>query len=263
MTLVLSEVSKFGVVMVADSAITTTHNEDEKLPSGEKIPKYVRLGSEKVKRIPKYPAGISFYGMGRIAGLPTDIWMEDYLKHEIKDALTLDQVGERFTETVNETFFKHKQHDLGGFHFGAVVDAGTDHAYPILYHIFRDKNDEPFRLQKDNPDGRDIPIDRWRSHLDLGHTYYLRNGLHEPFAVLQDRIFDAMYELTGRYGIQVPYPPTLTVHERFDRLQLGLMCDLISMSNHIASVGRPITSLTIDLDGNVNFSSALNDVSYV
>jgi len=263
MTLVLSEVSKFGIVMVGDSAITTTHYKKDKLPSGDPIPEYVRLGSEKVKQVPNRPIGISFYGMGKIADLPTDVWMNDFLKNKIKAEHPLDDICNLLAENVNEAFAKRMQYDLGGFHVGAILEPGTENAYPVLYHVFRGNQKEKFHLQKDNPDGRGFSAEQWRPHLELGTAYYLRNGLHEPFAVLQNRIFDWIYEVKGKYDIQVPHPQNLVSHERFDRLQVGLMCDFIAMSNHIASVGRPITSLTIDLRGNVAFSSALSDVSYV
>jgi hypothetical protein len=263
MTLVLSEVSKFGVVMVADSAITTTHPEEQKLPSGEPIPKYVRLGSAKIKQVQGLPIGISFYGMGRIGGIPTDVWMDDFLSHNIKVEHTLDDICNILAKDINEAFFRNKQNDLGGFHVGAVLEPGTENAYPILYHIFRGDQKEAFHLQKDNPDGRGFTPQQWRDHLQRGYAYYLRTGLHEPFAVLQQNIFESIYALGEKYEIQIPHPPGLSVHERFDRLQVGLMCDLVAMSNHTASVGRPISSLTISLNGHVTFSSALNDVSYV
>lgn len=263
MTLVLSEVSKFGIVMVADSAITTTHNQKDKLPSGDPIPKYVRLGSEKIKRVPNRPIGISFYGMGKIAGIPTDVWMNDFLNHKIKPEHTLDEICNTLTEDINEAFFMNMQNDLGGFHVGAILEPASQNAYPVLYHIFKERPDEKFHLQKDNPDGRHFTIEEWREKLELGHAYYLRNGMYEQFAVLQEKIIETAHELNEKYGIQIPFPPSLIAHEKFDRLQVGLMCDLVAMSDRIASVGRPISSLTINLKGNVTFSSALGDVSYV
>jgi hypothetical protein len=71
---------------------------------------------------------------------------------------------------------------------------------------------------------------------------------------------DSIYALAGRHDIQIPFPPGLPSQERFNRLLVGLMCDLFAMSNRVASVGRPISSLTIDLGGSVSFSSALSDL---
>ena len=262
MTLVLSEVSKFGIVMVGDSAITTTHEENDRLPSGDHVPPYSRFGAQKVKQVPNLPIGISFYGMGRIAKIPTDLWMDDFFAHKVQQNSTLGEICNTLIENVNEAFFMNMQNDLGGFHVGAILHPGTDQAYPVLYNIFREDRQHPFRLQKDNPDGRGLTIEQYRQALNNGTAFYLRNGMHEAFSAVQNNIIDSIYQLVGRHDIQIPYPPGLAAHEKFNRLQVALMCDLISMSSKTASVGRPISSLTIDLNGRVTYSSALNNFSY-
>jgi hypothetical protein len=266
MTLILSEASRFGVVMVGDSAITSTPNKDLKLPSGSSVPEFIRLGAQKVKAVKNKPIGISFWGMGRIGNVPTDIWIDDFIDVKSKDINNLDEFCYTLADEVNKDFFKHMQDDVGGFHIGSILDINSDAPIPVLYHIHRGHPGEKpgkFNLYKDIPNSYGLEKKSFLENLMMGNTFFIRNGFHESFAKVQNRILDSILDLNRTEGLDIPYPPNLKSQEKFNRLLVGLMCDLFTMSNHIASVGRPISSLTIDLKGNVTFSSALSDVSYV
>jgi hypothetical protein len=265
MTLVLSSVSKFGVVMVGDSAITTTHLNGT-LPSGDPIPKYARFGAQKVKQVPNRPIGVSFWGMGRIGSIPTDIWLDDFFAHHVQAHHSLDEVCNILADQVNTAFGASGQNDVGGFHVGSIISNPNEQPLPVLYHIHRGHAGQPpgrFQLHKDFPFGQNFSVDQYRRNLELGTAYSLRNGYHSAFAEVQERIFESIYALVAHHDIQIPYPPELHSQERFSRLLVGLMCDLFAMSNRVASVGRPISSLTIDLNGSVTFSSALSNISTV
>jgi len=265
MTLVLSSVSRFGLVMVGDSAITTTHLTGT-LPSGDPIPRYARFGAQKVKRVPNRPIGISFWGMGRIGPIPTDIWLDDFFAHQVQPQHTLDDICNTLADQVNTAFGLSGQDDLGGFHVGSILNNANEQPLPVLYHIHRGHAGQPpgrFELHRDYPFDQDFPVEQYRRNLELGIAYSLRNGYHSAFAEVQERVFQSIYALVSHHGIQIPYPPGLQSQEKFNRLLVGLMCDLFAMSNRLASVGRPISSLTIDLNGSVSFLSALSDISSV
>jgi len=266
MTLVLSSISKYGVVMVGDSAITTTHLTGT-LPSGARVPDYVRFGAQKVKQIPDKPIGVSFWGMGRIGSIPTDIWIDDFFSHNVHTGDSLDDICNTLATQVNDAFGGSGQNDVGGFHIGSVLNLANQEPFPVLYHIHRGHPGQPpgrFALYKDYPYDQDgLSIDQYRRNLELGTIYSLRNGYHSAFAEVQERIFESIYALVARHDIQIPYPPSLQSQEKFHRLLVGLMCDLFAMSNRLASVARPISSLSIAINGTVTFSSALSNVSYV
>jgi hypothetical protein len=81
MTLVLTEISKFGIAMAADSAVTC----DDPLPNGRVVNR-VLTGVKKLQVIPKIHAGISVWGEGDIEfedkSYPTDIWLEYFIENK-------------------------------------------------------------------------------------------------------------------------------------------------------------------------------------
>lgn len=265
MTLILTETSKFGVTMVADSAITITHNNTVKLPSGKNIPKYSRYGAQKIKRVPNKPIGISFWGMGSIGEIPTDIWMDDFLENRISDNDNLDTICIKLSDCVNKSMLKPNQYNVGGFHIGSVIRINTQPPLPVSYHIHRGHQGEApgkFELHKDNPYERGLSIETYLQQLEQGILFNIINGKYEEFNHLYASIRNHIIELAKK-GMYIPHPPCLISQEKLNRLIVGLMCDLYALSNKVASVARPISSLTIGLDGEVKFSSSLSDVSYV
>jgi len=264
MTLVLSEAFKYGIVMVADSAITTDITRLT-LPSGKPVQTHVRTGAEKIRAVPNKPIGISAWGMGRIGEIPTDLWLDDFLGTKIHNSDNIETICNKLADAVNEDFFIHKQNDLGGFHVGAILGSTTEQPLPVLYHIHRGHEGEPpgkFQLYKDYPVDQGWSVETYQQHLDHGMSCYLRNGHHSKFAYLHASIVNYINDLASK-GVNIPSPNNLRSHERLNRLLVGVMCDIYSMSDKPASVARPISSLTIDLKGNLNYTSPLSDVSYV
>lgn len=78
MTLIITELSKYGIVMVADTAVTFT----EILPNGSEF-HHVLNGAQKLQGIPYLRAGISVWGLGSIptqnGDLSTDVWINDFI----------------------------------------------------------------------------------------------------------------------------------------------------------------------------------------
>src|SRR5262245_35868665 len=76
MTLIISKLTPYGIVMVADSAETKSYE----LSRGKAT--RVRNGTKKVQTIPHLSAGISMWGLGEIpkTDLPMDIWLSDFIK---------------------------------------------------------------------------------------------------------------------------------------------------------------------------------------
>jgi hypothetical protein len=266
MTLVLSEVSKFGVVMVGDSAIESSYNTTDRLPSGSAAPPIYRSGCDKVKLVPHHPIGISFWGMGKIGDVPTDMWLDDYVRNIVKPEDKFADICEQLKERVNHDMTLSGNHGRGGFHVGTVMQPDNGPSIPAIYHIHNDNGDGEwiaFAVQEDIPFGLGISVDHYLAELDRGIWRFLRNGYTESFARLQNSIFTAIDELARTRGILVPYPEDMISHEKFARLQVGLFCDLFALSNQPPAVGRPITSLTIDLQGKTTYTSALSDLTHL
>src|SRR5262245_56676211 len=74
MTLVITEISEFGIAMVADSAVTVTAT----LPSGSSTQEVLNA-ARKLQIIDYLSAGISMWGVGSIRNVPSDLWIEDFI----------------------------------------------------------------------------------------------------------------------------------------------------------------------------------------
>jgi hypothetical protein len=101
------------------------------------------------------------------------------------------------------------------------------------------------------------------AHLRTGVGRILRNGELQQFALIQERLFESVFELGRQLNMVVPSPPSLRSQERWARIQIGLLCDLMAISDAVPTVGRPLSSVTIDLDGTVQHSPATADLGFV
>lgn len=72
-TTLISE--EFGIAMAADSAVTETVN----LNTGEERHR-VLTGVRKLQPVHYLQAGISCWGLGEIQRVPTDIWLENFIR---------------------------------------------------------------------------------------------------------------------------------------------------------------------------------------
>jgi hypothetical protein len=271
MTLIYSEVSKYGIIMVADSSITYTPKEKFELPSGKRYPTYIRLGAEKIKPVPNKPIAISFWGMGKIDEYQTDIWLDDFITTKISESDDLDTICNKLIKDANFNLNKEQEKHPGGFHIGGISNIKKLDPYPIIYHIHKGTEDESiheFRLYKDWPDkGYNIPeynfknLDEYKSALKNGNIYSIRNGMHQLFARSHEFLWASIRQINKDFNFEIPSPNNLESREKINRMILGFLCDLYSLSNQPASVGRPISSLTIDLKGEVKYTTALRDVT--
>jgi hypothetical protein len=266
MTLVLSEVSKYGVVMVGDSAIESSFAKTDILPSGKPATPVYRTGCDKVKLIPNHSIGISFWGMGKIGGTPTDVWIEDYISNIVKPEDTFAHICEQLKERVNYDMKMSEKYGRGGFHVGTVMRPANGPSIPMVYHIHNGNGGHewiPFSVQKDIPFGLGLTVEQYLAELERGFWRFIRNGYVESFHYIQNAFFNAMEHLGVQSGIRIPYPENIKTHESLMRLQVGVFADLIALSNQPPVIAKPITSLTIDLDGKTTYQSALADVSHL
>jgi hypothetical protein len=72
MTLVLTELTQFGIAMAADSAVTYTLTS-----TGHSFVK--PNAARKLQAIPYLSAGVSCWGLGEVGGEPTDEWLADFI----------------------------------------------------------------------------------------------------------------------------------------------------------------------------------------
>ncbi|HER54302.1 MAG TPA: hypothetical protein ENO13_00165 [Candidatus Bathyarchaeota archaeon] len=135
MTLIITELSSYGISMVADSAITM----DIIMPITRVIGHRVYFGATKLRPIPKLEAGISFWGEGQIGDIDTDVWIlnfiqrneENYESLEDFASLLQDELREYVPEIIDPQDLRY---GTLGFHL-AGYENHNDDMLPTFWHI--------------------------------------------------------------------------------------------------------------------------------
>ena len=103
MTLILTEISSWGIVMSADSAATQSIDIDGRLPQQR-----VLMGVNKLQVIPKLKAGIAVWGQGTILlghklKIDIDVWLKDFIQYQEPKYNTLNE----FAQLLQKELRKH------------------------------------------------------------------------------------------------------------------------------------------------------------
>ena len=157
MTLVISDITRHGIVMIGDSAIT--------LRQGNTIVD-VHDGAAKVQYSPEANVGITMWGHGSIDGRTIDAWIADFIKSNIAPGEDLEIIGLRLADQLNadlRQLGKPWNQLRSGFHL-----AGYKNGLPRLWHIHTGHQDEPqheLRLYRDFPENKDLSDEDFRIFL--------------------------------------------------------------------------------------------------
>ena len=91
MTLVMTEVSTYGVAMAADSAVT--------FPDGR-----VYVGAQKLLPVPQINAGLSIWGRGSVNKSAADTWLQNFIQNDVTNEMTLLNMAETLANRLNNEF---------------------------------------------------------------------------------------------------------------------------------------------------------------
>jgi len=241
MTLIITEVSPYGIVMVADTALTF----HEMTPSG-RIRARVLTGARKLQYIPYLDAGVSMWGTGRIrtisGELMADIWLEDLIaRYE----------GIRSLEVFAEVMVDELQRNMGdsdqplGFHLAGFIDEGN-RKVPSFYHIrncdggYGNLEIHDFvAVHELGPDvNRMESINLWYDG-DLGLFKALIGGIET-----------GLNRIKMISGFEIPHP-SLEGRLRFYASVVRFISDLYHSSNLPREIGKEVDCLGIDSEGTV------------
>lgn len=223
MTLVLTELSKAGIAMAADSKITTMNN--------GKIVERERKYWDKLLRVPKIQAAVSYWGMiGAVTRQQFDTW----LKNNVIDTgnyTDLDSFADHLADRLNSAC--NNKPLINGFDVGIHV-AGYHNwsdgcSRPFFYHIHNGHG--RFKLNEImDPSGAVVSIDPvWDSDPrklfekhqdfpkaakslqenlhDLNISYITRNGDFFIYAVFHEKIISAIQYIHLSPTIRIPRNP--------------------------------------------------------
>lgn len=241
MTLIITEISPYGIVMAADTALTF----HEMTPSG-RIRTRVLTGARKLQYIPYLDAGISMWGTGRIrtisGDLIMDIWLEDLIaRYEGVESL----------EAFAEVMVDELQRNMGrsdqplGFHLAGFCDKGN-RKVPSFYHIrncegsYRDLEIHDFVAVHEFGPGveREEPVNLWYNG-DLGLFKAMIGGIEAGVSRIK---------MTS--GFEIPHP-SLEGRLRFYASIIRFISDLYHSSRLPREIGKEVDCLGIDADGTV------------
>lgn len=261
MTLILTELSRHGVAMAADSATTKTN--------GRSL-----YGIQKLLPVPQINAGISIWGKGQVKNVDTDIWTQSFIIDDINSNMTLLDAANILTDKLNNTFGDVLKERMG-FHL-AGFDTKNDIRGPAFYHVhnghyemnlqfghaiitpkeeppireFRVVQDRPPMIYKENQFGL-------TGNGDFVIVTYLRTAIQEKIET----------ELKLKAGIVFPHPDTLSTRGEYLRFLIQTTAEIKRLSNQRlrvllqpatageTSIGGPITVLTISDKGIESFYS--------
>lgn len=248
MTLVLSELSQYGIAMAADTAVTM-----QTITTDQRGFFRVYYGATKLRPIFKLQAGVSVWGQGKIDNVDSDVWLAEFIVrnqnnyNSIRDFAILLQ-NELRTHIPD---IDPQQHPLGtiGFHLAGFVDS-EGQKLPTFWHIH---NGISQALQ-----ARGITIDPRRvnanedfppQQIPPGVFRITRNGDFQMYALVNQQL-ETFFSNLRRQGFQIPHPPSLGVtplraRAEYLRFWIKTMGDIYRLSNIFPGIGGDVTTLTI------------------
>jgi len=195
MTLVVSDISKHGIVMVGDSAVTRK--------CGATIIG-VDAGAVKAQYCAIANVGITMWGYGQVDNTPLDLWVSNFLSKRVDVSDNIETIGIRLANDINQYHLasgKSWQELVCGFHLGGYINGK-----PHLYHVHCGHQNEPsheLRLYRDYPIDQNWTEQEFQHYLDNGFIH-IRNGYHPLFGTLFDNIMKYSEQLKTFFDITFP-----------------------------------------------------------
>jgi len=243
MTLVLTELSKNGIAMAADTALlqkTPTYDAAQLEPR-------VYHGVMKLRPIPKITAGVSVWGGGKVGTVDTDIWLRDFIRREETHYHDLPSFATLLRDKLNnivEPLDKDTASARMGFHLAGFQDT-KEGRFPCFYHIhngtsqyFKDIDPTVFNVNFDRPPQ---PYPEW-------YYYMTKNGDYVLYAELFAMLEQYFNQHRAR-GLRLPDPESLPMRAEYLRFQIRTVSQIYQLSNTIPWIGGRVTTLTISSEG--------------
>lgn len=258
MTLILTEISNFGIAMAADSAVTFSRRR-------------VYVGAQKLLPVRTINAGVSIWGRGSIGNKPADEWMQNFINNEVDKQMKLWDMASLLADELNQAFCGVID-DRMGIHV-AGFDEKNGIRGPAFYHVHNGHYHIEFVNGKiDIVPEEYPPIREFRAHedhppkkLNENYFYIIRNGDFSIFSILFDKVSPLLSNLYSMAGLIFPYPENLSARGEYLRFWIKTISEIYRLSNARlrilpqpeysgdASIGGPVTVLTISDKGIESF----------
>jgi hypothetical protein len=233
MTLILTELSEHGVAMAADAALTKYAVSEGGTPE-------VSHDVVKLHQIKELSAGISFYGSGLIGDARTDVWVADFIRRIASNHTSMNSFGLALANELNSIIPPVKLQTTLGFHL-AGFEQGEKDKLPTAYQIFNGTPDGTFKC--------------FQKYAPYQYQHGARNILRGGDAAVYTSVFELlekylwMMRTAGPERLVVPYPDNLRMRCEYLRFEIVTVSNIYILSNQVASIGGPVTTLSISSKG--------------
>lgn len=238
MTLIVSEISKKGIVMVGDSAITCTNGQT----------KYVKGGAAKVFYSPYQNIGFSIWGYASTGTIRLDEWIKLFIErnNDIND--TIEEIGLKLIDELNSTYEKISK-PWSTKSFGIHL-AGFKNNLPCLYHLHCGHQHE---IKHKLTFYHDYPEDQgWDDIVFKGifesQKLHLRNGYITHFASLFDSL--QAYSKTLKENLDIDFPlDSLDSRFEYYKLLIQFVAGVLKISGKHEGVNNVISGIAFTEKG--------------
>ena len=244
MTLVVSEVSRHGVTMVGDSAIT--------LRSGGIVK--AESGASKIHYSPRLNMGFAIWGNAMVRCEQIDTWLSHYLDTVPESFSDIDRVAQNLATDLGAELAEESK-PWSQLYCGIHV-TGYKSGLPRLWHIHcghaHEAPHEP-RLYMDYPEDQGWSDDYYRTVMvSPGATFscHLRNGYTPHYALLFDRMVEYSNNLRDELGIAFPQD-TLAGHLEFHKVLVRFVAGALVAAGKHPGVNDQLSILAFTDNGAV------------
>lgn len=239
MTLVVSDISRHGIVMIGDSAVT--------MMNGPNVS--VRSGAVKVQYCANANIGLTMWGWGRVGNTPLDEWVANFLSTSVTDTDNLEIVGNRLAHDINlhhSSSGRPWNELVCGFHLGGFMNN-----LPQLYHVHCGHQHEPpheLRLYRDYPIDANLSELQFIDILNRNGFFQLRNGYVPHFGRLFDNIMNYSNQLKTDLRISFPQD-SLNGRLSFYQELVKFVAGVLAASGVHPGVNSTLSSIAFDQNG--------------
>lgn len=264
MTLILTELSPYGIAMATDSALTETLLK----PNGT-IGHKDYYGARKLFIVPKLNASVSYWGWADIPQrgfswkdknklLRTELWLPHFLETNKENYNTITELAvlleKELRQRIPKIDIKKHENGDGGIHL-AGYESIDGQLIPPFWHIHNGISQQlpNKKLCSEIVNANnDIPLEVGKRIRDQKGLAIIRNGIIEDYIVLWELFFkpNGVFSKTvHQTGLTFPYADNLEKRVEFLKFQIETVIGIYRFSKEGGGIATPIHTLTIDLQG--------------
>jgi hypothetical protein len=240
--ILITEVTSFGVVMLADSIISGAAEGKAGSHAGS-------AGVRRLLAVPSLHAGVGYWGMDELAGRVTDAWLTEFLAEHAARCATVGDLARALADELNRLVgpVPGGQFNLG-FHVAGHEDDG-DESLPSFYHVhagvsqalqMRGISVDPDRFNANH----DLPPSLSRDLVAQGRMYLTHNGQFQLYSLLLQLLGSLSQHLRPR-GVVIPSQANLAGRVDYLTFQVRTVAELYRLSNLGPLVGGTLRYLAL------------------